>query len=99
MARALHPFDISKTPDLLRLVEEVAESGKPRILRRADEDVAVLLPVKKGAARGRTGRRKTTADYQAFRSSAGGWKDVDVDTLLKDIYESRAVSTRPPVDV
>src|SRR3712207_5451270 len=99
MARALHPIDISNTPDLIRLVEEVAESGKPRVLRRADEDVAVLLPVKKGAARRRTGRTKTTADYAAFRSSAGGWKDVDVDTLLKDIYASRAISTRPPVDV
>ncbi len=99
MARELTPIDISNTPDLLRLAEEVAESGKPRVLRRADEDVAVLLPIKKPAPRRRTGRKKTTEDYAAFRSSAGGWKDVDVDTLLEDIYESRNISTRPPVDL
>ncbi len=99
MARSLTPIDISNTPDLVRLVEEVTESGKPRMLRHADKDVAVLLPVKKGASHERTGRKKTTADYEAFRSSAGGWKDVDVDKLLADIYESRTISTRPPVDV
>jgi hypothetical protein len=99
MARELNPIDISNTPDLLHLVEEVAESGKPRVLRRADEDVAVLLPVKKPTTRRRTGRKKTKEDYEAFRSSAGGWKDVDVDTLLEDIYESRDISTRPPIDL
>jgi hypothetical protein len=99
MARELTAIDISNTPDLLRLVEEVAESGTPRILRRADEDVAVLLPVKKPASRRRTGRKKTKEDYEAFRSSAGGWADVDTDKLIEDIYESRNISTRPPVDL
>ncbi len=99
MARELTPIDISNTPDLLRLAEEVAESGKPWVLRRADEDVAVLMPVKKAASRRRIGRKKTKEDYEAFRSSAGGWKDVDVDKLLEDIYESRNISTRPPVDL
>src|SRR3712207_6545778 len=99
MARALHPFDISKTPDLLRLVEEVAESGKPRLLRRADEDVAVLLPVKKTTSRQRTGRKKTKEDYEAFLGSAGSWSDVDTDKLLEEIYESRRIADRPPVDL
>ena len=99
MARALHPIDISNTPDLLRLVEEVAESGKPRMLRRADEDVAVLLPVKKAASRGRTGRTKTKADYEAFLSSAGSWSDVDTDKFIEEMYESRRIDTRPPTDL
>jgi hypothetical protein len=96
MARALISFDISKTPDLLRLVEEVAESGKPRILRRADEDVAVLLPVKKETSRPTPFRKKTKADYEAFLASAGGWADVDIDTFLKENAKSRRLSTRPP---
>ncbi len=29
------------------------------------------------------------ADYEAFRSAAGGWKDVDTDRLLNDIYADR----------
>ena len=36
------------------------------------------------------------ADREAFRRAAGGWKDtVDAATLIKNIYESRLVSTRP----
>jgi predicted DNA-binding antitoxin AbrB/MazE fold protein len=35
-------------------------------------------------------------DREAFRRSAGGWKDtVDADTLITNIYTSRLVSTRP----
>ena len=36
------------------------------------------------------------ADREAFRRAAGGLKDtVDADTLIKNIYESRLLSTRP----
>jgi predicted DNA-binding antitoxin AbrB/MazE fold protein len=38
----------------------------------------------------------STRDCEAFRRAAGGWKDtVDADTLIKNIYESRLLSTRP----
>ena len=38
----------------------------------------------------------SSADRDAFRRAAGGWKDtVDADTLIKNIYESRLLSTRP----
>ncbi len=99
MARELTPIDISNTPDLLRLAEEVAESGTPRVLRRADEDVAVLMPVKKPTSRRRTGRKKTKEDYEAFLASAGSWSDVDTDKLIEEIYESRRIDTRPPIDL
>ncbi len=99
MAGELNSIDISNTPDLLRLAEEVAESGKPWVLRRADEDVAVLMPVKKPTSRRRTGWKKTKADDEAFLASAGGWSDVDTDTLIEDIYESRRISIRPPVEL
>ena len=36
------------------------------------------------------------ADREAFRRAAGSWKDtVDAETLIKNIYESRLLSTRP----
>jgi hypothetical protein len=42
----------------------------------------------------------TAEDYAAFRSAAGGWKDlIDVDRFIEDIYESRRISTRPPVEL
>lgn len=52
----------------------------------------------------RTGKRcrkaATAEDLEAFRSAAGGWRGVvDVDKLVKDIYESRRISTRPPVEL
>ena len=36
------------------------------------------------------------ADREAFRRSAGGWKDtVDAESLIANIYASRVLSTRP----
>jgi predicted DNA-binding antitoxin AbrB/MazE fold protein len=38
----------------------------------------------------------STRDREACRRAAGGWKDtVDADTLIKNIYGSRLLSTRP----
>ena len=35
-------------------------------------------------------------DRDAFRRSAGGWKDtVDAEALIADIYASRLISSRP----
>jgi len=100
MARELTPIDISNVPDLLRLAEEVAASGEPRVLRRASEDLAVVMPVKKRVpARRRKVRAKTEADDAAFLASAGGWADEDVDTFIKENDEQRQRSIRPPVDL
>ncbi|MER3457828.1 MAG: hypothetical protein C4309_03585 [Chloroflexota bacterium] len=64
---------------------------------------AVVSPV--GLTKIRRRRRpKTEADYEAFLASAGGWKDL-ADTekrkaeLKADIYESRRISSRPPVEL
>ena len=94
MAKELTPIDITDAPDLLQLAEEVRRSGKPRLLRRDDEDVAVLSPVTTPAKRrARKAKTYTKADDEAFLSSAGGWQgNVDVDKFLKDNEESRRLS-------
>ena len=101
MAKELTPVDISNTPDLLRLAEEVRRSGQPRLLRRDSEDLAVLSPVATPTTRRpRKAKTYTEADREAFLSSAGGWKDnVDVDKFLEDNYASRDRSSRPPVEL
>jgi hypothetical protein len=99
MTRELAPIDISHVPDLLRIAEEVANSGKPRLLRRDNEDVAILMPIKAAMVRRRSPRKKTEADYEAFLSSAGTWSDEDVDEFLRENYERRKQSVRPPVDL
>jgi hypothetical protein len=98
MPEVYKPIDISNDPELLKLAEEVHTTHEPRILRRDDEDLAVLMPVTPKRARRRRG--KTKADYEAFRASAGGWKDlVDTDKLIADIYESRRYAFRLPVEL
>jgi len=96
MARARKTIDISDLPELLRIVEEVRASEEPYVLQRENEDVAVLMPVAPAGKRRRK-RERTQADYEAFLSAAGSWKDVDVDAFIADIYESRRRSSRPPV--
>ena len=98
MAKELASIDISNIPELLRLVEEVRKSEKPRVLRRDSEDLAILMPTKLPSKR-KPKRGRTKEDYEAFRAAAGSWKDVDTDKLIEDIYESRRRSSRPPVDL
>jgi len=89
-------IDISHMPELLRLAEEVRTSGEPRVLTRDRQDLAVLIPVKSRRIR----RPKTPADYEAFRSAAGGWKGlIDTETFIEENYESRRLSSRPPVEL
>jgi hypothetical protein len=98
MAREMIPVDVTHTPEVLRLAEEVARTGSPRVLRRDSEDLAVLSPVAPTSKR-RKRRVKTKADYEAFLASAGSWKGlVDVEKLHKDLEESRRL-TRPPVEL
>ena len=98
MPAELKSIDISDIPELVRIAEEVRDTNEPRVLRRDGEEIAVLVPVR--PARKRTTKRaRTEADYEAFRSAAGSWKEVDTDKLIADIYESRRRSSRPPVEL
>lgn len=45
MAKELKQLDVSNQPELLAIAEQVHESGEARLLRRADEELAVLTPV------------------------------------------------------
>src|SRR5947199_9181243 len=96
MTQHATPIDISHNPELLRIVEEVETTKIPRELKRENKTVAVIMPAKKVPPKKK--REKTKADYEAFLSAAGGWKDVDTETLLKHIYEDRRrTNSRPPV--
>ena len=88
MANEPKPIDVSAIPELARLADEVKATGKPRRLTRGSEDIAVLMPVARDSK-----RAKPKAAYEAFRSAAGGWKDVDTDKLIADIYADRRRSS------
>ncbi|MDO8691445.1 MAG: hypothetical protein Q7R39_15800 [Dehalococcoidia bacterium] len=98
MERKLKRIDVSGVPELLTIAEEVRNTRDPRLLRRDNEDLAIVMPVKP-ASKPRTRRVKTKADYESFRSAAGGWKDVDTDRLVADIYADRRISNRPAIEL
>lgn len=45
MAKELQSVDISHLPELLRFAEEVRKSKQPRVLRRNDEQLAMIIPL------------------------------------------------------
>jgi hypothetical protein len=85
-------------PDLMRIAKEVEASKKPLKLIRDRKTVAILVPVAT-AVTPRKKRGKTKADYEAFLSAAGGWKDIDTDKLVANIYATRRQSNRSPVNI
>jgi hypothetical protein len=89
MAEHAKPIDITNSPELLQLAEEVRASKEARVLMRDSEELAVVVPLS-ARPKKRRNHRKPAADLAAFRASAGGWKGlVDVDKFLEDVYESR----------
>ena len=98
MAEQPESIDITNVPEILRLAEEVHRAGEPRILRSNGQELALVAPLPQSKKR-RRGRVLSESDYAAFRSAAGGWKDIDTDTLIKNIYESRRIPSRPPIDL
>jgi hypothetical protein len=98
LAKEPKRIDISSIPELLSIAHEVQRTNEPRLLREDNEDVAILIPIKATPKR-RRGAAKTQEDYEAFKSAAGGWKDVDTDQLIADIYADRRISNRPPVEL
>lgn len=82
--------------NLAGIFDKVINEGEEVVVETAaGELVSLKLLVRAKPRR----RAKTKDDDEAFLSSLGGWKDVDVDSFLKDNYESRRISTRPPVEL
>ncbi len=94
MHREFQPLDISNAPDLIRVAEEVRAGGRPRVLQRDQEDVALLLPI---PVHGRRARSQRATALDGLRLSAGSWKGLlDADQLKREIKAARG-SDRPDV--
>jgi hypothetical protein len=93
-------LDVSASPELLHLAEEVRSTGRPRALRRGGETLAVFVPFSEANGRQGRWRTPTAEDIERFWSAAGSWADVDVDRFLEDVYAARdVVDERPPVEL
>src|SRR5260370_26079112 len=85
------PLDIRNNEDLLRLAEEVKKSNTPRALKKKDKTVAVLVPLGEAV---NVGKKRHEADYKAMLATLGSWKELDTDTIIKNIYRARALGSR-----
>ena len=90
------PIDISSSPDLVRLAEEVAATKKSRLLRVSGENVAILTPLKPTKRR-ETKSEKTLGEDKRFRLGVGAWKDIDAREMIAKIYRWRAEGSRPAI--
>ncbi len=92
MPEAYKPIDISNDPELLKLAEEVHTTHEPRILRRDDEDLAVLMPA--GPKRRRKGKSAKDLELSARQLVAGRmW--IPTSCWLISMLIGRAATARP----
>jgi hypothetical protein len=90
------PVEITNNTDLLRLIEEVSRTNRPKTLCRGSEPIVVVSPVRKR----RAAKLPSADDIAATMASAGGWRDlVDVERFKEDNRRQKLVSTRPAVDL
>ena len=71
-------------PDLLKLVEEVKATKKPRELRRDNKPVALLTPITENKEK-----------WKKIKAAFGSWSDLDADELIANIYRWREEGSRP----
>jgi hypothetical protein len=77
--------------NLARFFELVIHEHEAVVVENAAGEGVVIQPLPTAT------RVLSDEDFRAFRSAFGGWADVDTDSLKDAIYESRQLSTRPPV--
>jgi hypothetical protein len=102
--KSIDSIDVSNAPALLKLIEDVHAAAAPRVLRRGDEPLAMILPLPsrtEAAVKSRRAvvRPPTPAERDIMLSAAGSWHDVDADQLIEQIYAARDAGDRPPVDL
>jgi hypothetical protein len=90
MIRQGDAIDISAMPELARLAEEVARTGTARVLRRDEEDIAVLVPAR--LPRRRKADTATPEEREASLSSTfGAWSGlVDGEQLKRELVEAQS---------
>jgi len=102
MRKEITPVDISNSPELLKLAQDVRTSGAPRLLRDGEQDLAMLTPVQPSdtgvRSRGRRDRR-TSADDPLWNiigiGDAAGSPDDPTD-VSENKYKYLAEAYEPP---
>lgn len=96
MASEYAPIDLGNdnTPDLAELAEEVRRTNRARLLRRAGEDIAVLMPATKKKS-SRTGGKPVTEDDPIFQAIGIGHSGTGDISSNKHKYLAEAYASKP----
>ncbi len=78
------PIDITNIPDLVRIAEEVGATNKPRVLKRDNTPIAILIPLN----RKQSARAKQKAIKETL-ALAGAWKDLPSDRMEEELDRIR----------
>jgi hypothetical protein len=89
MSRHLTPIDISKMPDLVRIVEDMKQSKEPRILKKGNAPVAMLMPMETAAARHKTIDAFDFKPLENVKAEllAAGYPDAEVQDMIDAMSE------------
>lgn len=82
--------------DLESVLHAVTDECKTIVVTQASGERFVIKPLHMRKSRRKA---KTEADLEAFRSSAGGWGDVDIEDFLDTVSLHRNTITRTPPDL
>ena len=93
MAREPKRIDITNVPELLRIAEEVRASQEPRVLRRDNEDVAILMPARR--ARKPTRGRPLIHDDPLWKLLGSAASTEVTDASKKHEYLAEALAPQP----
>jgi hypothetical protein len=91
MAQEARPIDASSMPDVSRLVHEVNQTGRPRLIQ-AGADTARLSPARPRRAASLTPVQRE----EILRATFGGWKGlIDPDQLKRELNELQQDDSLP----
>ncbi len=89
MSRHLTPIDISNFPDLVRIVEEMKHTKKPRILKQDSEPVAMILPMGSASQRHKTIDQFDFKPLDEVKASflEAGYTEAEVKDMIEAMTE------------
>src|SRR3954452_23726655 len=85
-------LDISYSPDVTELAEEVARTRKAKSLRKGGEEIARIVPSTRRASHKKIDSLELRA---AFEKAGAFMEGIDPDELIADIYRAREEGSRP----
>ena len=90
--------DLEDKPDLADVVRNVHSQGEPVVLREAGQKLAALVPMS-DTDESESGDSSREERHKRLMELAGSMKGLVDEEKLYEIYRSRSISTRPPVEL